>query len=147
MSSRLSFRSSLIGSNTRHIWRNLLQFGKELLQKILLQFLAPPAVHILPVATRTPVSMVKIGKLSRTGYLRRDDTIHQKGAMSFLSNVWPCRIDEGTTAHFGRSSNQAEQDILDAFSEPALRISEDVGIACARRKVVYDDVGIGEYWA
>lgn len=147
MSSRLPFRSSLIGSNTRHIWRKLLQFGKELLQKSLLQFLAPLAVHILPVATRTPVSMFKIGKFPGKGYLRRDDTIHQKGTMSFLSNVWSCRIDERTTANFGRSINQAEQDLHDAFEEPVLRISEDVGIACARSKVIYDDVGIGGYWA
>lgn len=67
--------------------------------------------------------------------------------MSFLSNVWSCRVDEGTTANFGRSINQAEQDLQDAFEEPVLRISEDVGIACARRKVIYDDVGIGGYWA
>ena len=51
MSSRLPFRSSLIGSNTRHIWRDLLQFGEELLQEFLLQFLASLAIHILPVAT------------------------------------------------------------------------------------------------
>lgn len=103
--------------------------------------------HSARCYTRTPVSMVNIGKLSGKGYLRRDDTIHQKCAMSFLSNIWSCRIDEGTTAHFGRSSHQADQDILDALNKPALWISENVGIACARRKVVYDDIGIGGYWA
>lgn len=86
MTSRLPFRSSLIGSNARQVWRNL-QFGEELLQESLLQFLTTLAVHILPVATRTPVSMIKIGKFCGEGYLRRDDAIHQKGAMSFLSNI------------------------------------------------------------
>lgn len=91
--------------------------------------------------------MIKIGIFSGKDYLRCDDTIHQKGAMSFLSNVWSCRIDEGTTANFGRSANQSDLDILDPINEPAMRIPKDIGIACARRKVIYDDVGFRGHWA
>lgn len=63
--------------------------------------------------------------------------------MTVLSNFWFGRIDEGTTARFGGSGNEGNQDTLDGYNEPVLRVSEDVGVACPGREAIYDYVRVG----